>query len=72
MFRDLVATLAPVFAVFLPMVMGLGLLYFYLAGVIGVTTVLVGVFALAAIVITGVAFRPEPDEQAQGGDFTHP
>jgi hypothetical protein len=63
MFRDLVATLAPAFAVSLPMLMGLGLLYFYIAGVIGMTTALVGAFALAAIVVTGLAFRPDPDDQ---------
>jgi hypothetical protein len=54
MLTSAIRTLAPIFAVVLPMLMGLGLVYFYLAEIIGMATVFVGAFTLAAVVVAGV------------------
>ena len=65
-----IVVLAPIFAVILPIVAGFGVLYFYLAGVIGATTALLGAFTLAAVLVTGVALHGEANESHEGGDLT--
>jgi hypothetical protein len=69
MLRDLISV-TPIFAVVLPVLMGLGLLYLYLSGVIGVATALVVAFALGAIVVTGVTMHAGTDEAAEPRDLT--
>jgi hypothetical protein len=53
-------------AVVLPVVLGLGLLVFYIDGQIGMATTLVAGFSIAAVSFTAVVFR----ERAAGDDAT--
>lgn len=52
----------PVFAIGMPIVAGLALMYLFIAGHIGVATVLVGCFALGAFAVTAAVLH------AHGGE----
>jgi hypothetical protein len=56
-------------AVVLPVILGLGLLVFYIDGKIGMATTLVAGFSIAAVSFTAAVFRerPERDDDADAG-----
>jgi hypothetical protein len=56
-------------AVVLPVILGLGLLVFYIDGQIGMATTLVAGFSIAAVSFTAVVFREPPagHEDADAG-----
>jgi hypothetical protein len=54
-------------AVVLPVVLGLGLLVFYIDGQIGIATTLAAGFSIAAISFTAVIFREPPESDVDLG-----
>jgi hypothetical protein len=62
-----VRTYVSVLAVISPILLGLGLIYLFAAGSIGIATVLAGSFALVALAVTGVVFHAGADEADADG-----
>jgi hypothetical protein len=60
-------TYIAVIAVVLPIILGLGLIYLFTAGAIGVATTLAGSFALVAFAVTAVVFHGDTDEPDADG-----
>jgi hypothetical protein len=60
-------TYIAVIAVLLPVFLGLGLIYLFTAGAIGVATTLAGSFALIAFAVTAVVFHGDAGETDTDG-----
>jgi hypothetical protein len=61
--------LVPAFAVGLPIVMGMVLLYFFIDGAIGIATVLAGGFAIYAAVVTALMMHGEEEQDSDSGPW---
>ena len=59
---------APIFAIVLPILLGLGLIYLFTQGTIGVATALAGAFALVAFAVTVVVFHGGDEPESDGFD----
>ena len=57
----------PVMAVGVPILIALGLLYLFVAGVIGTATALVSTFSLTAFAITAVVLHGNGDDEDEAG-----
>jgi hypothetical protein len=60
-------TYIAILAVILPILLGLGLIYLFTAGAIGIATTLAGSFALVAFAVTAVVFHFDADESDADG-----
>jgi hypothetical protein len=65
-------SLLPVFAIGLPIVAGLALVYLFVSGIIGMATVLVSCFALGAFAITAAVLHIGAEEDPESTRWGSP